>query len=258
MAYFELSYDVEDPDAKQRAKEISEGLMAESITTTRYLRAILMNMSLDEATPLKDVQAAVMENFDTSLATVNRYRRMLANDWGLLRTFKKDRHWFMQLTDEGAEFCHWLLSDVATGQRWGVKQRVKVSEEERKRLEEAFIQGETGSGGLVEIKDEIVKWDLPEDGLVLDQRIPRSVWAKLMSRVKKNGFLTVFVPEGYEVCLVKVEDSTGKRKAARILRWSDFPRVDRQLISDELADGKGVDEAFKASKESEGGSGDDE
>lgn len=220
----------------------------------KVFRLILLQMEPGSESPLKDVVSGVMEALGgISAHGVRFYRQKMASQFGLIYSRKddEDNRWWLGLTDRGVDFINWLIHDKEDGQKWGLKTKFDLSLEEKRRYEQAFIEGnrpwdeETESGGgLAEIHDGVVQWEMGKWGLVLDDRIPRSVWGKIMAMVKKRGMRTVFVPDGYEVVVLDMVEEGGKakRKARRVTRWSEFPIVDRQLIIDSM-EGKVGDDA---------------
>lgn len=219
----------------------------------KVIRLFMMQLRVDEAVYLKDAQGVVMEELgNLTPSSARNYRVQMQRVYGFLKSMKEEegRSWLLTMTDRGVDFANWLIQDP-DGQKWGVKTKVDLSAEEKRRFEEAFIMGDQMArgeaidgggigGGLAQIKEGIVKWSLGKWGLLLDERVPRVVWSKLMMAVTKNGYRTVFVPDGYEVYVMEVvgEGGRGGKKAHRVTRWSDFPSVDRRLIMEnEIVDG---------------------
>lgn len=252
MAKFESEWEGKGRHGKDLKSDAQ--LMKVSTHVAKVFRVSLMQMEIGEEVWMKDAGQIVSDTFAGIMPnTVRRYRQMMAIDFGLIYTRKEEggRSWLMGLTDRGVDFVQWLLKDK-DGQQWGVKDKFDISAEEKKRYEKAFILGnaliesqeesEGGSGGLVTIEGEAVRWKLPAWGLVLDSRVPRGVWAKIMARVHERGMRTVFVPDGYEVVVLEMaenkEGGKPKKKAHRVVRWSEFPVVDKQLIIDAVEDGK--------------------
>lgn len=234
MAAFSSEYVGKGPKGKDLLAD--HDLMEVNERTAKVFRLFMMQTDIDNPVWLRDMQGVVMEELGfLTAASARRYRVMLQRDYGLISNDKEDGgvKWQVTLTDRGVDFVNWLIQDP-DGQKWGLKSDVDLSAEEKRRYEENFIRGsereasEGGGGGLVEIEKGIVKWRLGEWGLLLDDRVPRGVWGKIMAAVHKRGMRTVFVPDGYEVAVIEMTDR-GK-KAHRVLRWSEFPIVDRQLI----------------------------
>lgn len=220
-------------------------------------RVFLLSLNLEGWTPLKRIHAEVMEAMSMTVASARGVRKRLQDRYELVVTRRNGRSFEVSLTDRGVDFVNWILRD-SKGQQWGIDGNGFLSAEEKRRYEEAFIRGKEEaekegpgrvSGGLVEIEGGIVQWELGEYGLVLDEKVPRSVWHQIMTRVKKAGFRTAFVPPGYEIVALVMEETrlpggkvVGKRKAKRVLRWSDFPVVDREVILGNAEYGFGSEE----------------
>lgn len=211
----------------------------------KVFRLFMLQTDIEGPVWLKGMQSTVMDELGSLTASsARRYRVMLQRDYGLIVNEREDegRRWLVSLTDRGVDFVNWLIQDP-DGQRWGLKSDVDLSAEEKRRYEQNFIEGtrrankEGQGGGLAEINDGVVRWELGLWGIVLDDRVPRAVWGKIMAAVHKRGMRTVFVPDGYEVYVREPAGRGGK--AHRLTRWSEFPLMDRQLIIDaEIVDGE--------------------
>lgn len=243
MAAFKSEYEGKGPKGKDLLAD--HDLMEVNERTAKVFRLFMMQTEIDKPVWLRDMQGAVMEELGfLNAASARRYRVILQRDYGMISNDKEEggTRWQVTLTDRGVDFINWLIQDP-DGQRWGLKSEVDLSAEEKRRYEENFIKGsaaearEGGGGGLVEVNDGVVKWRLGEWGLLLDDRVPRAVWGKIMAAVHKRGMRTVFVPDGYEVAVIEMTDR-GK-KAHRVLRWSEFPIVDRQLIMNADSESEG-------------------
>lgn len=227
-----------------------QDLMEVTDEAKKAIRLFMMQTRVDEPVWLRTMQGVVMEEMGAlTPASARRYRLLMQNTFGLIKSFKEEgsTRWLVVLTDRGVDFVNWLIQDP-DGQKWGIKSSVDLSAEEQRRYEEAFIQGDKNAGleaqeeggaggGLVKLDRGTVRWQLGRWGLLLDDRVPRVVWGKIMAAVQRRGYRTVFVPDGYEVYILEMDEETGKRKAHRIQRWSDFPLVDRQLMIDAEIDG---------------------
>lgn len=242
MAAFESEWKGRGPGGKDLGTD--EDLIELDDKAAKVVRLFMMQLRVDEPVLLREAQGVVMEELGSLTAeAARRYRVLMQKGFGLIVNAKEEegRRWLLTMTDRGVDFVNWLIQDP-DGQKWGVKDKVDLSAEEKRRYEEAFILGEReedqrvreeeggAGGGLAEIKDGVVRWSIGKWGLLLDERVPRLVWGKIMRAVQRRGYRTVFVPDGYEVFVVEMTE-TGK-KAHRVTRWSDFPKVDRRLIMD--------------------------
>lgn len=231
MAKFESSW---RGKVNPRGEELGSDdlLMEVTAKSAKVFRALLMQYKLDEELPLRQVTADFMAAADLKVSNARQYRVRVQYNFGLIYLRKEGIRYWTALTDRGVDFVNWMIHDK-DGQKWGTDSNIFLSKEEKRRYEEAFIIGDDSygkDGGLAELSKGVVQWNLSEWGLVLDERIPRPVWMRLMRRVKDRGFRTVFVPDGYEVY---VREVVGDRKRAhRVGRWSDFPVMDKRVIMD--------------------------
>lgn len=247
MARFESEWEGRGKDGKNLGTD-EELMELDGKVSAKVIRLFMMQVRIDEPVLLREAQRVVMEELGSlTPEAARRYRVLMQKGFGLIRNVKEEdgRRWLLHMTDRGVDFANWLINDP-DGQKWGVKEKVDLSAEEKRRYEEAFILGDReedrrareeeggAGGGLTEIKEGIVKWRIGKWGLLLDQRVNRLVWGKIMKAVQKRGYRTVFVPDGYEVYVVEMTED-GK-KAHRVERWSEFPTVDRRLIMDNAED----------------------
>lgn len=263
MAAFESEWEGRGKDGKNLGTDEELMELGDKLAG-KVIRLFMMQTRVDEAVFLRDAQGAVMEELGSlTPEAARRYRVLMQKGFGLIRNVKEEdgRRWLLYMTDRGVDFANWLIQDP-DGQKWGVKEKVDLSAEEKRRYEQAFILGDReedrrareedgAGGGLTEIKEGIVKWRIGKWGLLLDQRVNRLVWGKIMKAVSRRGYRTVFVPDGYEVYVMEMT-ATGK-KVHRVERWSEFPTVDRRLIMDNAEDGMADGMADEGGGESDEG-----
>lgn len=62
---------------------------------------------------------------------------------------------------------------------------------------------------------------LEDNGLVLDHQLPYSLWENLNDYAKANGYITAFIPEGYDVYLLKKNEWLGKWQYYEVKKWTE-------------------------------------
>lgn len=231
----------------------------------RIARAYLMKLELDRPRPVDDVVEEVMEDLGLGRHSVRKRVPSLTHKYGMISQVKPGKRLMASLTDRGVDFVNWLNTDP-DGLQWGVGEReINLPKTEKEKWEKAFITGhmedyKKGLHGLTFFEEGVVKWTLSAWGMVVDGQVPRDTFWDILRRARKRGMATAFIPAGYEVYVLEPTDERVigrdgrerfKKIPHRVVRWSEFPITDRELIIDAAEKADGMRDELK-------GSGDDD